>query len=58
MSEAAQGTYAFIEPPKPVGYWMLHPQGSHSVRFFMHHKPRRLHIWFTEKLLGWKWKDA
>ena len=58
MNEAAQGTYAFIELPKPVGYWMLHPQESHSVRLYLHHKPNRLHIWFTKQLLGWQWNDT
>ena len=58
LRQAAHGTYAFIKPPKPVGYWVLNAHELPSVRFFMHHKPRRLHIWFTEKLLGWKWEDA
>jgi len=50
--------YTISQHPEPVGYWMLHPQGSNGVRFYMNHKPSRLHIWFTEQLLGWKWRDA
>ena len=48
----------FIEPPKIVGYWVLYPQGVMKTMFGMYHKPKRLQIWFTEKLLGWKWRDA
>ena len=50
--------HAIRQYPQPVGYWVLYPQVAPTTMFSMYHKPRRLQIWFTEKLLGWKWKDA
>jgi hypothetical protein len=50
--------YTIAQPPKPVGYWVLYGQGSPYTQFSMYHKPTRLQIWFTEQLLGWKWRDA
>ena len=51
-------TYTIMQPPKPVGYWVLYAQATPTVSFSMYHKPTRLQIWFTERLLGWKWRDA
>ena len=51
-------TYTIAQPPKPVGYWVLYAEATQNFSFSMHHKPTRLQIWFTERLLGWKWKDA
>jgi hypothetical protein len=50
--------YEFMESPKPVGYWVLYPQAMKNIQFHIYHKPTRLQIWFTERLLGWKWEDA
>jgi hypothetical protein len=50
--------YTFARPPKPVGYWVLYAQATPTISFSMYHKPTRLQIWFTELLLGWKWRDA
>jgi hypothetical protein len=52
--------YAYInaQPPKPVGYWVLYPHSTPHTLFSMYRKPMRLQIWFTEILLGWKWRDA
>jgi len=51
-------TTKFVEPPKPVGYWILYAQANPQTRFAMYHKPSRIQRWFTNKLLGWTWKDA
>ena len=51
-------TYTITQPPKPVGYWVLYAQASPYTQFAMYHRPTRLQIWFTERLLGWKWRDA
>ena len=46
-------------PPKPVGYWILDAgSGVCHTKFAQYKKPHRIQIWFTEKLLGWKWEDA
>jgi hypothetical protein len=50
-------TYKLHEPPKPVGYWMLYAEGPSNIRFTMFHKPSWIQRWFTNKLLGWTWKD-
>jgi hypothetical protein len=50
-------TYTIFSPPKPVGYWVLYGEGSTNVSFSMYHKPNRIQRWFTNKLLGWTWKD-
>lgn len=51
------GTVSIADWPKPVGYWILDP-GVCSTKFAQYKKHTRLQIWFTEKLLGWKWEDA
>jgi len=51
------GTFSISNWPKPVGYWVLYP-GTFRTSFAMYKKPNRIQIWFTEKLLGWKWEDA
>jgi hypothetical protein len=51
-------TYKFVEPPKPVGYWILYAEGPADIRFTMFYKPSWIQRWFTTKLLGWTWKDA
>jgi len=50
--------YTFAKPPKPVGYWILDPQGVWKTQFAMYSKPNEQQIKNTEELLGWKWKDA
>ena len=51
-------TYKFVEPPKPVGYWILYAEANPQTRFAMYHKPTPEQIENTTKLLGWTWKDA
>jgi hypothetical protein len=51
-------TYKFVEPPKPVGYWLLYAEANPQTRFAMYHKPSRIQRWLTNKLLGWTWRDA
>lgn len=51
------GTFSIAKWPKAVGYWVLYP-GAFRTSFAMYKKPHRIQIWFTEKLLGWKWEDA
>jgi hypothetical protein len=51
------GTFSIYNNwPKPVGYWVICP-GTFRTSFAMYKKPHRIQIWFTEKLLGWKWED-
>lgn len=50
------GSYSIPNWPTPVGYWVLYP-GAFRTSFAMYKKPLRIQIWFTEKLLGWKWED-
>lgn len=50
--------YKLWEPPKPVGYWILYAQATPHISFSIYHKPSWLQRWFTNKLLGWTWKDA
>lgn len=50
--------YKFLSWPKPVGGWILYDGATPHTMFSMYKKPFRIQIWFTEKLLGWKWKDA
>ena len=50
--------YTFARPPKPVGYWVLCAQATPTISFSIYRKPTRLQIWFTEQLMGWKWRDA
>jgi hypothetical protein len=52
-----EGTFSIAKWPKAVGYWVLYP-GAFRTSFAMYKKPNRIQIWFTEKLLGWKWEDA
>ncbi len=51
-------TYKLIEPPKPVGYWVLYAEATYQTSFSMYYKPTPEQIENTEKLLGWTWKDA
>jgi hypothetical protein len=51
-------TYTFIQPPKPIGYWVLYEQAPQRISFSMYHKPTDEQIKNTEQLLGWKWRDA
>jgi len=50
--------YAFIQTPKPVGYWILDPGGVVHTQFAMFSKPTGEQIKNTEQMFGWKWKDA
>ena len=50
--------YTLYALPKPVGHWVLYPHSTPTVSFSMYHKPTRSQIWFTERLLGWQWRDA
>ena len=50
-------TYAFFQPPKPVGAWVLDPGGVVHTQFAMHSKPTDEQIKNTEAMFGWKWKD-
>ena len=54
---STEGTFSIFNWPKPVGYWILDP-GACCTKFAQYKKHTRLQIWFTEKLLGWKWEDA
>jgi hypothetical protein len=45
-------------PPKEVGYWVLYKDAPTKLKYAMYKKPLRIQIWFTEKLLGWRWEDA
>ena len=54
---SSEGTFSIANNwPKPVGYWVLYP-GAFRTSFAMYKKPNRIQIWFTEKLLGWKWEN-
>lgn len=50
------GSFSIANWPKPVGYWVICP-GAFKTTFAMYKKPLRIQIWFTEKLLGWKWEN-
>jgi hypothetical protein len=56
--EVQMNTYKFVEPPKPVGHWVLYAEAPYTTSFAMYHKPSRIQRWFTNKLLGWTWRDA
>ena len=51
-------SYQFVEPPKPVGYWILYAEAAYQTSFSMYHKPTPEQIENTTKLLGWAWRDA
>ena len=52
-------TYTIMQPPKPVGYWVLYPQSTpYSTQFAMYQRPTDGQIKNTEQLLGWGWRDA
>jgi len=53
----AKNEYTF-EPPQPVDWWVLYPQGPTVTLFAMQYKPTDEQIKNTEQLLGWGWKDA
>lgn len=42
---------------KEVGRWILPGSGVHSVTFACWTKPKWLHRFMMEKLLGWKYRD-
>ena len=46
-----------ITPPKPVGAWILDPQGAWHTQLAMYSKPTDEQIKNTEAIFGWKWKD-
>jgi len=52
---SSEGTFSIANWPTPVGYWVICP-GALKTTFAMYKKPHRIQIWFTEKLLGWKWE--
>jgi hypothetical protein len=58
QGEVLMDTYKLYEPPKPVGHWVLYAEASYTTSFAMYHKPSWIQRWFTNKLLGWTWKDA
>ena len=49
---------SFIEPPKPVGYWILPGSDVQSIKFSAYKQPR----WLTKKMMWyifeWKWEDT
>ncbi|NDH05267.1 hypothetical protein EBX93_04985 [bacterium] len=49
--------YTLITPPKPVGAWILDPQGAWHSQIAMYSKPTDEQIKNTEAIFGWKWKD-
>ena len=51
-------TYKLYEPPKPVGWWVLFAEAPYNTSFAMYRKPSWIQRWFTNKLLGWTWRDA
>ena len=51
-------TYTIMQPPKPVGYWVLYPQSTPYTQFAMYQRPTDEQIKNTEQLLGWGWRDA
>ena len=55
---APTNSYTFLGPPKPVGYWILDPQGLWKTKFTMHSKPTDEQIKNTEEFFGWRWEDA
>lgn len=51
--------YTIMQPPKPVGYWILDPSPTGpNTSFSMYAKPTDKQIKNTEEAFGWKWKDA
>lgn len=55
---AYDGEITIMQPPKPVGAWVLYPKGAWKTKFVMYHKPTYEQIKNTEQLLGWGWEDA
>ena len=51
------GEYTLFTPPKPVGTWILDPQGVWHTQLLMYSKPTDEQIKNTEAMFGWKWKD-
>ena len=56
--EVQMNTYKLVQPPKPVGRWILYAETGAHITFGMYHKPSWMQRWFTSKLLGWTWEDA
>ena len=57
MKEDATPIHILFKSPKPLGYCILYAQATPHIRFTMLYKPSWLQRWFTNKLLGWTWKD-
>ena len=54
-------TYVPYVPPKPVGAWVIDPQGAgHGpcTMFHVFNKPTDEQIKNTEATFGWKWRDV
>lgn len=52
-------TAVLVRPPDPVGYWILDPNAAgYNTHIAMRAKPTDEQITNTEKMFGWKWKDA
>ena len=53
-------TLSLLKPPSPVGYWILDPGSTHGYNMMisLYAKPTDEQIANTERMFGWKWKDA
>ena len=51
-------SYKLYKPIKPAGAWILYAEKAQCLQFTMYHKPSWIQRWFTNKLLGWTWRDA
>jgi len=48
-------SYRFVEPPKPLGYWVPLP----DVRFAVYDKmPNAFHRWMIRLCFGWRFERA
>ena len=50
--------WAFVQPPRAVGAWVLYDSAPMKTKFMMYAKPTDEQIKNTEELLGWKWEDV
>lgn len=47
-----------VYKPKPVvGCYRVGKPIIHCTKFFMYHKPKRVHRFFMRVFLGWYWED-
>ena len=47
-----------VYKPEPVvGCYRVGKPIIHCTKFFMYHKPKRIHRFFMRVLLGWYWED-